>query len=131
MRTTLVYLDVLEESRKGTIRGLMGTFTLGAITVPLAWYCLPPPRRLITMVIVILMTIVWSSALSVQEPQQWKEAIGYGALVGLVIGSALLTGAFLAAPQRGTRFLRATILLAMILMSTVSSVILYAIFWDT
>lgn len=92
MKSSLVFWDTLENSKRGTLRGLI-IFPI-FIIITLTWYLLMYKiynkhidkvslfRLCISLVLIGLLIV---SALGVHTPNTLKKAITYGLLVGLVI----------------------------------------------
>lgn len=92
MKTELIFFDNIEESKKGTLRGLIAIITL--ITLDLIWFAVSKyfkvyddvvTKNPINFFTAILSWLLICSAISVQLPKSLTEAMIYGMLVGLVI----------------------------------------------
>ena len=80
VKSCLVFFDSINESKQGTIRGII------------AFLCLIVPLYFILDISVIpltLLTILLASSLAVQQKTSQKAAILYGGLVGLVCSMLL------------------------------------------
>lgn len=88
MKTQLIYFDSFENSMKGTIRGLIAFITL--IIIDLIRFSLMKitnknnnvPTNIYSMILVYL---ILCSAIGVQLPSKYSEALVFGCLVGLVV----------------------------------------------
>ena len=91
MKTELVFFDSIHESMKGTTRGLVAFISL--IVFDFIWFSLSYKfiYKTITkkpnIYAAILVYLVICSAISVQLPKNYSEALVYGLLVGFVIYS--------------------------------------------
>ena len=87
MKTKLIFFDNIEESKKGTLRGLVAIAVL--IILDLIWFRIMDYSPIITKkfnyISAIFTYILLCSAISVQQPNSIEEAIVYGALIGFVI----------------------------------------------
>tara|TARA_Y100000590_G_C15495938_1_gene929646 strand:+ start:303 stop:698 length:396 start_codon:yes stop_codon:yes gene_type:complete len=89
MKTTLVYFDTLEQSKKGLLRGTIAFFSL--IILDALWFYFN--KNLYSSVVTkkfnllpaLAVWIILCSALAVQLPNSLKEAAVYGILVGFVV----------------------------------------------
>lgn len=134
MRTTLVYFDEPRESRKGTVRGLLSTGLLG---VGYAGYATLYQRNSWSwqqLPYVVVFLVLWASALSVQTPTARDQAVGYGFLVGVVIAFALIMGRISrVSPKqwysRDILWEQLKIVAFMSLLSLVTSLVLFEVFW--
>ena len=91
MRTELIFFDSPKESMKGTTRGLIAFISL--IIFDFIWFSLSSKTIYKTVTkkpniyVVILVYLVLCSAIAVQLPKSYPEALVYGLLVGLVVYS--------------------------------------------
>jgi uncharacterized membrane protein len=87
MKTQLIFFDNIEESKKGTLRGLVAITVL--IILDLIWFKVMDYSPIITKKFnyfsAIFTYILLCSAIGVQQPNSVEEAIVYGALLGFVI----------------------------------------------
>jgi len=87
MKTQLIFFDNIEESRKGTLRGLVAIITL--ITLDMLWFKVmdysPIITKKVNYISAIFTYLLLCSAIGVQQPNSLNEAIVYGALIGFVI----------------------------------------------
>lgn len=87
MKTKLIFFDNIEESKKGTLRGLVAIAVL--IILDLIWFRIMDYSPIITKnfnyISAIFTYILLCSAIGVQQPNSIKEAVVYGALIGFVI----------------------------------------------
>ena len=87
MKTQLIFFDSIEESRKGTLRGLVAIAVL--IILDLLWFQIMDYSPIITkkfnFISAFITYVLLCSAIGVQQPNSVEEAIVYGALVGFVI----------------------------------------------
>jgi uncharacterized membrane protein len=87
MQTKLIFFDNIEESKKGTLRGLTAITVL--IILDLIWFKIMDYSPIITKKFnyfsAIFTYILLCSAIGVQLPNSVEEAIVYGALLGFVI----------------------------------------------
>ena len=90
MKTELIFFDSIENSMKGTTRGLIAFVSL--IVFDLIWFSFSrdsvyksitksPPN----IYAAILVYLIICSAIGVQLPKSYSEALVYGILVGLCI----------------------------------------------
>ena len=91
MKTELIFFDSIHESMKGTTRGLIAFISL--IVFDFIWFSLSSKfiYKMITkkpnIYAAILLYLVICSAIAVQLPKSYLEALVYGLLVGFVIYS--------------------------------------------
>ena len=87
MKTQLIFFDNIEESKKGTLRGLVAIAVL--IILDLIWFQVMDYSPIITKKFnyfsAIFTYILLCSAIGVQQPNSVEEAMVYGALLGFVI----------------------------------------------
>lgn len=87
MKTQLIFFDNIEESRKGTLRGLVAIITL--ITLDMLWFKVmdysPIITKKVNYISAIFTYLLLCSAIGVQQPNSLNEAMVYGALIGFVI----------------------------------------------
>ena len=89
MKTQLIFFDSWEESKKGTLRGLVAIITL--ILCDLIWFQILDYKKeggvtkKFNYISAFLAWLLICSAIGVQLPNNYKEAVVYGILVGLVI----------------------------------------------
>tara|TARA_Y100000389_G_C17122685_1_gene346225 strand:- start:123 stop:527 length:405 start_codon:yes stop_codon:yes gene_type:complete len=89
MKTTLIYFDTIENSKKGTLRGLVAIITL--ILCDLIWFQILDYKKeggvtkKFNYISAFLAWLLICSAIGVQLPSTYKEAVVYGILVGFVI----------------------------------------------
>tara|TARA_Y100001980_G_C14552022_1_gene335878 strand:- start:1995 stop:2402 length:408 start_codon:yes stop_codon:yes gene_type:complete len=87
MQTKLIFFDKIEESRKGTLRGLVAITVL--IVLDMLWFKImdysPIVSKKFNYFSAIFTYILLCSAIGVQLPNSVQEAMVYGALVGFVI----------------------------------------------
>ena len=87
MKTKLIFFDNIEESKKGTLRGLVAITVL--IILDLIWFKIMDYSPIITKkfnyISAIFTYILLCSAIGVQQPNSIEEAVVYGALIGFVI----------------------------------------------
>lgn len=91
MRTELIFFDSIDESMKGTTRGLIAFISL--IVFDFIWFSISKNNvyKSVTkkpnIYASILVYLIICSAIGVQLPKSYKEALVYGLLVGFVIYS--------------------------------------------
>jgi len=91
MRTELIFFDSIEESKKGTVRGFIAFISL--ILFDIIWFSISKNNvyktvnKKINIYVSLLIYIIICSAIAVQLPKTYKEALTYGLLVGFVIYS--------------------------------------------
>lgn len=92
MKTELIFFDSIENSMKGTKRGLIAFISL--IIFDYIWFSLSSKtvyksitKKPINIYAALLVYLVICSAIGVQLPKSYKEALVYGLLVGFVIYS--------------------------------------------
>ena len=91
MRTELVFFESTDESIKGTTRGLIAFISL--IIFDFIWYSLSSKtiyktvKKKPNIYAAILAYLVLCSAIAVQLPKSFSEALVYGFLVGFVVNS--------------------------------------------
>ena len=91
MKTELIFFDSIENSMKGTTRGLIAFISL--ILFDFIWFSLSSKTvyKSVTkkpnIYAAILVYLVICSAIAVQLPKTFNEALVYGLLVGFVIYS--------------------------------------------
>lgn len=91
MKTELIFFDSVNESMKGTTRGLIAFISL--IVFDFIWFSLSSKTVYKTVTktpniyAAILVYLILCSAIAVQLPNNYNEALVYGLLVGLVIYS--------------------------------------------
>lgn len=91
MKTELIFFDSVNESMKGTTRGLIAFISL--IVFDFIWFSLSSKTVYKTITktpniyAAILVYLILCSAIAVQLPNNYNEALVYGLLVGLVIYS--------------------------------------------
>ena len=88
MKTQLIFFNNINESKKGTLRGLVAISTL--IILDLIWfqfmdYSPIVTRKKFNYISAFITYILLSCAISVQQPNSIEEAIVYGAFCGLII----------------------------------------------
>lgn len=88
MKTELIFFDSFENGLDGTKRGLVAFISL--IILDLLWFNFtkkyyPITKSSINIYSAIFVWLLLCSALAVQVPKSFNEAIVYGFLVGLVI----------------------------------------------
>ena len=87
MKTQLIFFDNIEESRKGTLRGLVAITVL--IILDMLWFKIMDYSPIVTKkfnyISAIFTYLLLCSAIGVQQPNSLNEAMVYGALVGFVI----------------------------------------------
>lgn len=88
MKTELIFFDSFENSMKGTERGLIAFISL--ILFDMIWLKITKNSNFSTKVpyniySALLVWLLLASALAVQRPKSYFEALVYGALVGLVV----------------------------------------------
>lgn len=92
MKTELIFFDSFENSKKGTVRGLVAFISL--IIIDLIWFSISKNniynnvslKHSITRTLInsSLVYLVLCSAIGVQLPKSYNEALVYGMLVGFV-----------------------------------------------
>ena len=88
MKTELIFFDSLDESIKGTLRGFIAFISL--IIFDLIWFSISSKTvyKTITkkpnIVAAIFVYLILCSAIAVQLPKSYNEALVYGLLVGFV-----------------------------------------------
>lgn len=92
MKTELIFFDSFENSKKGTVRGLVAFISL--IIFDLIWFSISKNniysnvslKHSITRTLInsSLVYLVLCSAIGVQLPKSYNEALVYGMLVGFV-----------------------------------------------
>ena len=91
MKTELIFFDSIENSMKGTTRGLIAFISL--ILFDFIWFSLSSKTvyKSVTkkpnIYAAILVYLIICSAIAVQLPKTFNEALVYGLLVGFVIYS--------------------------------------------
>ena len=92
MKTELIFFDSFNNSMKGTTRGLIAFISL--IIFDFIWFSLSSKtvyksitKKPINIYAAILVYLVICSAIGVQLPKSYFEALVYGLLVGFVIYS--------------------------------------------
>jgi uncharacterized membrane protein len=91
MKTELVFFDSINESMKGTTRGLIAFISL--IIFDFIWFSISSKTIYKTVIkkpniyAAILVYLVLCSAIAVQLPKNYYEALVYGLLVGFVVYS--------------------------------------------
>lgn len=91
MKTELIFIDSIENSMRGTTRGLIAFISL--ILFDFIWFSLSSKTvyKSVTkkpnIYAAILVYLVICSAIAVQLPKTFNEALVYGLLVGFVIYS--------------------------------------------
>ena len=91
MRTELIFFDSTHESMKGTTRGLIAFISL--IMFDFIWFSLSSKTVYKTVTkkpniyASVLVYLVLCSAIAVQLPKSYSEALIYGLLVGFVVYS--------------------------------------------
>lgn len=97
MKTELVFFDGLHQSKNGTFRGLIAFTLLVSLSalwffITYDWVYKSSIQKLNsnlfsarTIVSFILIYLLICSALAVQMPSSWDNALVYGLLVGLVV----------------------------------------------
>lgn len=91
MKTELVFFDSINESMKGTTRGLIAFISL--IIFDFMWFSISSKTIYKTVTkkpnifAAILVYLVLCSAIAVQLPKNYYEALVYGLLVGFVVYS--------------------------------------------
>jgi len=92
MKTQLIFFDTFEQSKQGTLRGLIAIITL--IALDLIWFEISGYFKIYSNIITkkpinylsaFLSWLLICSAISVQLPKNLEEAMIYGMLVGLVV----------------------------------------------
>lgn len=127
MRTQLIFFDNIDESKKGTLRGLVAISVL--IILDLIWFQIMDYSPIISKPFnyfsAAFAYLLLCSAIGVQLPRSIQEAIVYGALVGLAI-YGVYNGTNYAINKQHT--LKITVLdtmWGMFVMSTASIVVYY------
>lgn len=88
MKTELIFFDSLDESIKGTLRGFIAFISL--IIFDLIWFSISSKTvyKTITkkpnIIAAIFVYLILCSAIAVQLPKSYNEALVYGLLVGFV-----------------------------------------------
>ena len=98
MMTKLIFFDTFENSKKGIIRGLIAFISL--IVFDIIWFSLSSKYTKVynsvkdnnilskrNIIPIFLVYLIMCSAIAVQLPSSFKEALVYGLLVGFVIYS--------------------------------------------
>ena len=98
MMTKLIFFDTFENSKKGIIRGLIAFISL--IIFDIIWFSLSSKYTTIynsvksnniltkrNIIPIFLVYLIMCSAIAVQIPNSFKEALVYGLLVGFVVYS--------------------------------------------
>ena len=92
MKTELIFFDSIENSMKGTKRGLIAFISL--IIFDYIWFSFSSKtvyksitKKPINIYAALLVYLVICSAIGVQLPKSYKEALVYGLLVGFAIYS--------------------------------------------
>lgn len=91
MKTELIFFDSIKESMKGTTRGLIAFISL--IIFDFIWFSLSSKtvykivKKKPNIYTTILVYLILCSAIAVQLPKNYNEALVYGLLVGFVIYS--------------------------------------------
>lgn len=93
MKTQLIFFDTIENSMEGTKRGLIAFISL--IIFDLIWFSISSKtiykssvtKKPINIYVAIIVYLVMCSAIAVQLPESFIEALIYGLLVGFVIYS--------------------------------------------
>jgi hypothetical protein len=87
MRTSLVYMDSLKNSRKGFTRGFV--IYMPAVLMTCCLVALLTPIPLKSLLFSLLFSLITVSALGVQKHGTLRESIVYGALVGACLYGAI------------------------------------------
>tara|TARA_B100001093_G_C26765959_1_gene987911 strand:- start:838 stop:1236 length:399 start_codon:yes stop_codon:yes gene_type:complete len=91
MKTELIFFDSIENSKKGTKRGLIAFISL--IIFDFIWFSFSSKNiyksieKKPNIYCSILIYLILCSAIAVQLPKNYKEALVYGLLVGFVVYS--------------------------------------------
>ena len=131
MKTTLIYFDSWEESKKGTLRGLVAIISL--ILCDLVWFQILDYKKEggvtknFNYLSAFLSWLLICSAIGVQLPQKYKEALVYGALVGLVVYGVFNTTNFAINKDWSLKLACLDTLWGMVVCSIASSIV-YLIF---
>jgi len=87
MKTQLIFFDSIDESKKGTLRGLIVIISL--IIFDLIWFYFTkryyPITKKVNYFTAFLSYLILCSAIAVQQPGNYLEALVYSALVGFVV----------------------------------------------
>ena len=87
MKTQLIFFDSIAESKKGTLRGLIVIISL--IIFDLLFFSFTknyyPVTKKINYFSTFLVFLILCSALAVQQPNNYNEALVYSLLVGFVV----------------------------------------------
>ena len=89
MRTELIFFDTIQESIKGTMRGFIAITTL--ILCDTLWFQILDYKKEggvtkeLNIISALISWLLICSAISVQLPKSYNEAVVYGMLCGLVI----------------------------------------------
>lgn len=92
MKTTLIFFDTLENSKEGTMRGLIAFISL--IIFDFIWFSVSKnkiyksiTKKPINIFASIFVYFILCSAIAVQLPKTYTESLVYGLLVGFVVYS--------------------------------------------
>ena len=92
MKTKLIFFDSINESKKGTMRGLIVIISL--IFFDLLFFKITNKYNPITKKLnyfrTFLVYLILCSAIAVQQPNNYSEAFVYSLLIGFVIYSIIL-----------------------------------------
>lgn len=110
MMTKLIFFDTFENSKKGIIRGLIAFISL--IIFDIIWFSLSSKYTAVynsvkdnnilskrNIIPIFLIYLIMCSAIAVQLPGSFKEALVYGLLVGFVIYSVFNLTSYVLFPE--------------------------------
>ena len=129
MRTQLIFFDNVDESKKGTLRGLVAISVL--IILDLMWFKIMDYSPIISKPFnyfsAAFAYLLLCSAIGVQLPRSIQEAIVYGALVGLAIYGVYNGTNYAISKQHTLKITILDTMWGMFVMSS-ASIIVYYIF---
>lgn len=98
VKSNLVFFGTQQDSRLGTLRGLM-SFPLFVITIGLLLLLSSKGEVSKKVLATLMIALVMCSAIGVQLPKTCFEAGLYGGLVGLVVGTVVTAFSLVYAPD--------------------------------
>ena len=132
MKTQLIFFDSIEESRKGTLRGLVAIVVL--IILDLIWFQFMDYSPIITKKFNYLSAFItygiMCSAIAVQLPNSVEEAMVYGALLGFVIYGVFNGTSYTLNKNWTVKIALLDTIWGMIVMSAASTVVYYVFHKD-
>jgi uncharacterized membrane protein len=131
MKSEIIFFDSTQQSYEGTKRGLIAFISL--ILFDLIWFSISkkvyPIKRLKYVYLMVIPYLLLCSAIAVQQPKSYKEALLWSFLVGLVVYGIYNSTNMIIIPQWSIK-IGIIDTIAGIINCCIAGTILYFIYWN-